>query len=480
MGGAAADVNSGTTTIDGGKITTGSITAAQLQADYIEVGGAAADVNSGTTTIDGGKIAAESITADQIAGGTITADEIHAETISFDLLAVGVGTDNYIHNPHFDGDGSPHEFGNGFTLDAGFYRTGAQSVKFDPAGQAGSVYVNLNGNPGDPSLHHPVIAGRSYNFEVYCYVSSSDSAWNDVRLYWSWRDASGAQIASNYKTFHPGDLIADSWNQLHGQKVAPDGAVYVAFRVSVLNQGQAGILWFDDALGMTMVNAHSIEAESISADHIQAGAVTADKISVASLSAVNAETGDLDITGSLEMKSGAYLFGNDGGGVSWLFDDYGFLLSAHEDTQDIVWAIGLDNVGHSDDEIGFLAVHNFVDDDLISGYFGAELPSTGSYDDAEIRLFAVDGKVGGRQFNAMVYTDHSAGEAGFSLYSFKSSPVFHALYDGDLKLGFWGSTPVSQPTNISHPSGGSTVDSEARSAIEDILDLLSDLGLMAS
>ncbi len=49
---------------------------------------AAADVNSNTTTIDGGHITANSVTASQIAAGTITATEIAASTITSDRLNV--------------------------------------------------------------------------------------------------------------------------------------------------------------------------------------------------------------------------------------------------------------------------------------------------------------------------------------------------------------------------------------------------------
>ncbi|MBP8994106.1 MAG: hypothetical protein KBG30_09895 [Bacteroidales bacterium] len=81
VGGAAADVNAGTVTISGGKITafsitaaqiaTGTITADKLSASYIVVGGAASDVNAGSTTINGGKITANSISADKIVTGAL-------------------------------------------------------------------------------------------------------------------------------------------------------------------------------------------------------------------------------------------------------------------------------------------------------------------------------------------------------------------------------------------------------------------------
>jgi len=44
------------------------------------------------------------------------------------------------------------------------------------------------------------------------------------------------------------------------------------------------------------------------------------------------------------------------------------------------------------------------------------------------------------------------------------------------KLGFLGATPVVRQPTISDPAGGATVDAEARSAINDILDLLQAYG----
>lgn len=97
VGGGAADVNSGVTKIEGGKIVTGSVTATQLASSYIVVGDAASDVNSGAVTITPGKVLINGATtlddwshatnATYIDGGmiytnTITADEIAANTIT--------------------------------------------------------------------------------------------------------------------------------------------------------------------------------------------------------------------------------------------------------------------------------------------------------------------------------------------------------------------------------------------------------------
>lgn len=47
------------------------------------------------------------------------------------------------------------------------------------------------------------------------------------------------------------------------------------------------------------------------------------------------------------------------------------------------------------------------------------------------------------------------------------------------KLGFFGTTPVDQPVTVSDPSGGVTVDSQARTAIIAVIDRLQELGLVA-
>ena len=52
-------------------------------------------------------------------------------------------------------------------------------------------------------------------------------------------------------------------------------------------------------------------------------------------------------------------------------------------------------------------------------------------------------------------------------------------HDGS-NVGFYGATPVAQASKINDPSGGSIVDSEARSAVNAIIDALEALGLTAA
>jgi hypothetical protein len=46
-------------------------------------------------------------------------------------------------------------------------------------------------------------------------------------------------------------------------------------------------------------------------------------------------------------------------------------------------------------------------------------------------------------------------------------------------VGFYGATPVDRPDTVADPTGGSTIDAEARTAINTIIDRLQELGLIA-
>ena len=47
------------------------------------------------------------------------------------------------------------------------------------------------------------------------------------------------------------------------------------------------------------------------------------------------------------------------------------------------------------------------------------------------------------------------------------------------KISFYNKAPIIQPATISDPSGGATVDSQARTAINTLIDRLQELGLIA-
>lgn len=67
----------------------------------------------------------------------------------------------------------------------------------------------------------------------------------------------------------------------------------------------------------------------------------------------------------------------------------------------------------------------------------------------------------------------TAGSAGGTLRGLKIGGAVSSL------IGFYGATPVDQPDTIADPAGGGTIDAEARTAINTIIDRLQELGLIA-
>lgn len=46
-------------------------------------------------------------------------------------------------------------------------------------------------------------------------------------------------------------------------------------------------------------------------------------------------------------------------------------------------------------------------------------------------------------------------------------------------IGFYNATPVNQPATVADATGGATIDAEARTAINALIDRLQELGLIA-
>lgn len=67
----------------------------------------------------------------------------------------------------------------------------------------------------------------------------------------------------------------------------------------------------------------------------------------------------------------------------------------------------------------------------------------------------------------------TAGSAGGTLRGLRIGGAATSL------LGFYGATPVDRPDTIADPAGGGTIDAEARTAINTIIDRLQELGLIA-
>jgi len=66
-----------------------------------------------------------------------------------------------------------------------------------------------------------------------------------------------------------------------------------------------------------------------------------------------------------------------------------------------------------------------------------------------------------------------AGSGGGTLRGLKIGSASTSL------IGFYGATPVDRPDTVADPTGGGTIDAEARTAINALIDRLQELGLIA-
>lgn len=67
-----------------------------------------------------------------------------------------------------------------------------------------------------------------------------------------------------------------------------------------------------------------------------------------------------------------------------------------------------------------------------------------------------------------------------SLYykdNFSSSQIFRKDVQFVGKVGMYGKAPISQQAAITSPSGGGTIDSQARTAIDSIRTVLTNIGI---
>jgi hypothetical protein len=129
-----------TGTLDADRIAASSITTDKLSASYVEVGGAASDVNAGTTTISGGKITATSIEASKLNVstlsaisadiGTITAGSVTGITITGSLFRTAASGQRIEINDNLYASTAALKFVHSGGNIAYFYMSGASEVSF--------------------------------------------------------------------------------------------------------------------------------------------------------------------------------------------------------------------------------------------------------------------------------------------------------------------------------------------------------------
>lgn len=85
--------------------------------------------------------------------------------------------------------------------------------------------------------------------------------------------------------------------------------------------------------------------------------------------------------------------------------------------------------------------------------------------------------------NDLVFSDRYVMEKDLQLFNGRNIIIGRTTgtiigTDTDQKLGFFGKTPVDKPETVTAPSGGTTIDAEARTAVNTTIDRLQELGLL--
>jgi hypothetical protein len=236
-------------------------------------GGTTFNMTYGSTIINGDRITTGSITANQIAANTITAGQIAAGSITANELSVGGSVEGLLMNGGAETGTTEGWTGQGFVL----------------AGGNGSAYnhgQNPNSGNGYSSKAFPVTAGRTYTFNYDLYGTNAY-----FRIMWA-----AAKPAFNTPNNGQVDLLANGgsgsfWQSYTGAWTAPNGANWVS--IVLYNTGTSNAIYWDNIQVF----------EQVSGVRIKNGAITADKIAVGSLSAINANIGEVT-AGTIRNASG--------------------------------------------------------------------------------------------------------------------------------------------------------------------------------
>ena len=147
-------------TLSADRIAANSITTAKLAFTPVQSGGAAADINAFTTTIDGSKITTDSLYANTIKAGTITADRIEWGGIDTDRIGSNAVTYSY-------GATTGASFGSVSNANTGYFTMASHIIPAVAAGRRGRLQILASLNTWDSTNGAPQtllsIVKQSYN-----------------------------------------------------------------------------------------------------------------------------------------------------------------------------------------------------------------------------------------------------------------------------------------------------------------------------
>ncbi|WP_156359342.1 fibronectin type III domain-containing protein [Sphingomonas sp. Leaf242] len=297
-----AQINSGITTINGGKITTNSVTALQIAANTITSDQIAARsivaADLVANTITGNEIAASTITANQIAGrtivasnlaaNTITSNEIAADTITANQIAANTITGNEIATNAITADKvlANSITANKLVLATRPFSTIGMNIRVDADNvvrwDGGFLqYVDDNGNYTSWAIAAGV---AGYTNAPFYFLWNTKTKPN--RLDWT----------TDYNVAFNGDYknIA-TWNG--GSDL-------------VVNAG-VGTSINGDRIVTGTVNANKLTARSITANQIASGAITANEISAGTITTAQLAAGAITATKLAVGSSDSIIPDND-------------------------------------------------------------------------------------------------------------------------------------------------------------------------
>ena len=316
VGSAASDINNGSTTINGGKITTGSITANQIasgsitanqiasgtittsqinfspvltgsvvasinasaegvriQGSKIQIdgtvtfgtgydpstkittGGAASDINNNTTTINGGKITTGSIKADQIDSGAITATKLNVSSLS--AVNTNTGALTVSGALTVNSSGSFVAGGGAITLDTSGLTMAITDAKFGASTmqwyRSGTRYMSFGvqvdlGAPVTAFIETPLgfyLSAASVSVGSASFTSGNISA---GAISASSLAASGAITTGGNAVWHAGNFSPSSYAPLSGGQFTG--------RIGINQAQPSGSVWLD-VNGQVYIRANS-------------------------------------------------------------------------------------------------------------------------------------------------------------------------------------------------------------------------------
>lgn len=287
---------------------------------YKSTGAAAVTLdNAGNATFSGDGNGVTNISGGNIQTGTITATQIAANTITSDKLFVTAGGANRVVNSSFedstDTKWALYNGGGGTVTSSGRNCTaaadGSCGWQVTWTGTSNTIKGVLATSGAVKGGWKP---GQTYVISWYGWTTSSSTT-VQMQLGWNTAPASSTALRNPFLNSAPQRY---AYRVTMGSSVEPSGAIFIGhtFGASMA----AGTLWID---AIKVEEGDTLGGYAPAPEEILPGTITADRLSVSNLQAIHADTGSLNVTGTLtvgtsgKLQSGKTSYGS---GTGWLME----------------------------------------------------------------------------------------------------------------------------------------------------------------